>query len=43
MDGVIKTKCTKAMCGVSIMDRISNEEVRRTCASEVSTGELGVS
>jgi hypothetical protein len=27
------------MCGVSIMDRVRNEEVRRRCGSELSIGE----
>jgi hypothetical protein len=33
--GVIEMKCMRAMCGVSIRDRIRNEEVRRRCGSEL--------
>ena len=37
--GVMEMKCMRAMCGVSIWDRIRNEEVRRRCGSELSIGE----
>jgi hypothetical protein len=32
-------KCMRAMCGLSIVDRVRNEEVRRRCGSEISIGE----
>jgi hypothetical protein len=31
-------KCIRAMCGVSITDRVRNEEVRRRGGSELSIG-----
>jgi hypothetical protein len=37
--GVMERKCMRAMCGVSIMDRVRNEEVRRRCGSELCIGE----
>jgi hypothetical protein len=37
--GVMEMKCMRAMCGVSIWDRIRNEEVWRRCGSELSIGE----
>jgi hypothetical protein len=37
--GVMKMKAMRAMCGVSIMDRVRNEEVRRRCGSELIIGE----
>jgi hypothetical protein len=36
---VIEMKCMSATCGVSIMDIIRKEEVRRRCGSELSIGE----
>jgi hypothetical protein len=33
--GVMEIKCMRAMCGVNIMCRIRNEEVRRRCGSEL--------
>jgi hypothetical protein len=35
----MEMKCMRDMCGVSIMDRVRNEEVRRRCGSELSIGE----
>jgi hypothetical protein len=37
--GVMEMKCMRAMCGVSIMDRVRNEGVQRRCDSELSIGE----
>jgi hypothetical protein len=37
--GVMEMKCMKAMCGVSIMDRVRNKEMRTSCGSELSIGE----
>jgi hypothetical protein len=37
--GVMEIKCMRAMCGVSIKDRIRNEEVWRKCDSELTIGE----
>jgi hypothetical protein len=36
---VMEMKCMKAICAVSIMDRVRNEDVRRRCGSVVSIGE----
>jgi hypothetical protein len=36
---VMEIKCIRDMCGVSIMDKVRNEDVRRRCGSEVSIGE----
>jgi hypothetical protein len=36
---VKEMKCMRAMCSVSIMDRVRNEEVQRRCGSELSIGE----
>jgi hypothetical protein len=36
---VMEINCMRAMCGVSIMDRVRNEDVRRRCGSRVSIGE----
>jgi hypothetical protein len=36
---VMEMKCMRAMCGVSIMDRIINDDVGRQCGSEVSIRE----
>jgi hypothetical protein len=36
--GVMEMKCMRAMCEVSIRDKIKNE-VRRRCGSELSIGE----
>jgi hypothetical protein len=33
---VMSMKCMRAMCGVSIMDRVRNEDIRRRCGSEIS-------
>jgi hypothetical protein len=35
---VMEMKCTRAMCGVRIMDIVRNEDVRRRCGSEVGIG-----
>jgi hypothetical protein len=35
---VMEINCMRAICGVSIMDRVRNEEVRR-CCSELGIGE----
>jgi hypothetical protein len=35
----MEMKSMRAMCGVSIMDRVRNEEVWRRCGSELSIGE----
>jgi hypothetical protein len=37
--GVMRMKCMRIMCGVSIMDRVRNEEVWRRCGSEQTIGE----
>jgi hypothetical protein len=37
--GVMEIKCMRAMCRVSIRDRIRNEEVRRKSCSELDIGE----
>jgi hypothetical protein len=39
MMGVMEMKCMRAMSGVSIMDRVRYEEVRRRCGNEQSIGE----
>jgi hypothetical protein len=31
----MKMNCMRAMCGVSIMDRVRNEDVHRRCGSEL--------
>jgi hypothetical protein len=36
---VMEMKCMRAMCGVSIMDGVRNEDERRRRDSEVSIGE----
>jgi hypothetical protein len=37
---VMEMKCMRAMCGVSIMVRVRNEDERRQCGSEVSIREI---
>jgi hypothetical protein len=37
---VMEMKCMRPMCGVRIMDRVRNEDVRRRCGSEVSIWEI---
>jgi hypothetical protein len=32
----MEMKCMRAMCGVSIRDRVRNEEVWRRCGGELS-------
>jgi hypothetical protein len=36
--GVMEKKCMRAMCGLSVMDRVRNEEVRRSCGNELNIG-----
>jgi (2Fe-2S) ferredoxin len=36
---VMEMKCMRAMCGITIMNRVRNEDVRSRCGSEVSIGE----
>jgi hypothetical protein len=35
---VIEMKCRRAICGLSIMNRIRNDEARRRCGSKLRIG-----